>query len=41
MAHPSSYRPNSRFAEWFDARLPIPRLVHDQFMVFPTPRNLN
>ena len=41
MAHESTYRPKSSFAEWFDSRLPIPRLVHDQFMVFPTPRNLN
>ena len=41
MAHVSTYRPKSSFAEWFDARLPVPRLVHDQFMVFPTPRNLN
>ena len=41
MALESTYRPKSSFAEWFDSRLPIPRLVHDQFMVFPTPRNLN
>jgi ubiquinol-cytochrome c reductase cytochrome b subunit len=41
MAHESTYRPKSSFAQWFDARLPIPRVVHDQFMVFPTPRNLN
>ncbi len=41
MAHESTYRPKSSFAQWFDARLPIPRLMHDQFMVFPTPRNLN
>jgi len=41
MAHPSSYQPNSGFSRWLDARLPIPRLMHDQFLVFPTPRNLN
>ena len=41
MAHESTYRPKSSFAQWFDTRLPIPRVVHDQFMVFPTPRNLN
>jgi ubiquinol-cytochrome c reductase cytochrome b subunit len=37
----SSYNPKSRFAKWLDARLPLPRLIHDQFIVFPTPRNLN
>ena len=41
MAHPSSYQPNSGFERWLDARLPVVRLMHDQFMVFPTPRNLN
>src|SRR5215475_14016736 len=23
--------PKSRFAQWLDARLPLPRLIHDQF----------
>ena len=41
MAHPSNYQPSGGFATWLDARLPIPRLVHDQFMAYPTPRNLN
>ena len=41
MAHPSTYQPTSGFGKWIDTRLPIPRVVHDQFMVFPTPRNLN
>ena len=41
MAHPSTYQPNTGIERWLDARLPIPRLMHDQFMVFPTPRNLN
>jgi ubiquinol-cytochrome c reductase cytochrome b/c1 subunit len=41
MAHPSTYRPNSRFEEWLDARLPVARVMHDQFIVYPTPRNLN
>ena len=41
MAHPSSYQPNSGFERWLDARLPVMRLMHDQFLVFPTPRNLN
>jgi quinol-cytochrome oxidoreductase complex cytochrome b subunit len=26
---------------WMDARLPLPRLVHDTITTFPTPRNLN
>ena len=41
MAHKSTYVPTSSFGKWIDARLPIPRLVYDQFGVFPMPRNLN
>jgi ubiquinol-cytochrome c reductase cytochrome b/c1 subunit len=41
MAHTSRYRPATRFGEWLDARLPVARLVNDQFKVYPTPRNLN
>jgi len=41
MAHPSSYQPKTGIERWLDARLPIMRVMHDQFMVFPTPRNLN
>jgi quinol-cytochrome oxidoreductase complex cytochrome b subunit len=41
MSGRSSYDPKSRFARWLDARLPLPRLFHDQFIVFATPRNLN
>jgi ubiquinol-cytochrome c reductase cytochrome b subunit len=41
MSKGSSYIPKSRLAKWLDARLPLPRLIHDQFIVFPTPRNLN
>ena len=41
MAHPSTYQPTSGCGKWIDTRLPFPRVVHDQFMVFPTPRNLN
>jgi ubiquinol-cytochrome c reductase cytochrome b/c1 subunit len=41
MAHPSIYRPQSRFGEWLDARLPIARVVHTQLVTYPTPRNLN
>jgi ubiquinol-cytochrome c reductase cytochrome b subunit len=41
MAHASSYKPNTAIEKWFDDRLPIMRLMHDQFGVFPMPRNLN
>jgi ubiquinol-cytochrome c reductase cytochrome b/c1 subunit len=41
LAHPSTYRPTTHFGQWMDARLPVGRLMHDQFGVFPTPRNLN
>ena len=37
----SSYEPKSAFAKWWDDRLPIMRLMHGQFVDFPTPRNLN
>ncbi|WP_295556640.1 cytochrome b N-terminal domain-containing protein [uncultured Hyphomicrobium sp.] len=41
MEHSSSYEPKSSFAKWWDDRLPIARLMHGQFVDFPTPRNLN
>src|SRR5512134_1313238 len=41
MAHPSTYKPNSGIERWLDERLPVVRVVHDQLIVFPTPRNLN
>ncbi|MBM3543526.1 MAG: cytochrome b/b6 [Alphaproteobacteria bacterium] len=41
MAHPSTYQPRSGAEKWLDERLPVARLMHDQFMTFPTPRNLN
>jgi ubiquinol-cytochrome c reductase cytochrome b subunit len=37
----STYVPRTTIGRWFDARLPLPRLVHDQFIVYPVPRNLN
>ncbi|MDX8490434.1 cytochrome b N-terminal domain-containing protein [Mesorhizobium sp. VK22B] len=37
----STYTPKSGIERWFDARLPLPRLVHDSFIVYPVPRNLN
>jgi ubiquinol-cytochrome c reductase cytochrome b/c1 subunit len=39
--HPSSYVPGSRFAKFMDERLPLMRMMHGQFVDFPTPRNLN
>jgi ubiquinol-cytochrome c reductase cytochrome b/c1 subunit len=41
MEHNSTYEPKSSFAKWWDERLPIARLMHGQFVDFPTPRNLN
>jgi len=39
--HASTYEPKSATAKWWDERLPLPRMMHDQFVDFPTPRNLN
>jgi len=41
MAGPSHYDPANGFTRWLDQRLPILRLVHDSFISYPTPRNLN
>ena len=41
MSGPSSFEPKSNFSKWFDERLPVERLMHDSFVAFPTPRNLN
>jgi ubiquinol-cytochrome c reductase cytochrome b subunit len=38
---PSSYTPRTSVGRWFDARMPLPRLVHDSFVSYPVPRNLN
>jgi len=37
----SSYEPRNGFSKWVDSRLPLPRLVYDSFVAYPTPRNLN
>ena len=37
----STYSPRTRIGRWFDARLPLPRMIYDQFFVYPVPRNLN
>ncbi len=39
--HESSFVPKSRFGKFMDERLPIARMMHGQFVDFPTPRNLN
>ncbi len=40
-AHESNYTPTTNLGKWFDERLPVARLMHGQFIDFPTPRNLN
>jgi ubiquinol-cytochrome c reductase cytochrome b subunit len=37
----STYVPSSTVGRWVDARLPLPRLLHDSFVSYPVPRNLN
>ncbi|MEL6372696.1 MAG: cytochrome b N-terminal domain-containing protein [Pseudomonadota bacterium] len=39
--HASTYEPKGPVSKWFDERLPIARMMHGQFVDFPTPRNLN
>ena len=41
MSGHSTYTPTSAFGKFWDDRLPIYRLVHDSFVSFPIPRNLN
>ncbi|MGE3302618.1 MAG: cytochrome bc complex cytochrome b subunit, partial [Hyphomonadaceae bacterium] len=41
MSGESTYKPGTGFERWLDQRLPIMRLVHDSFVDYPTPRNLN
>jgi ubiquinol-cytochrome c reductase cytochrome b subunit len=37
----STYAPKSGVGKWVDQRLPLPRLMHDSFVSYPVPRNLN
>ena len=37
----STYTPKTGIERWFDARMPLPRLVYDSFVAYPVPRNLN
>ncbi|MGE0768822.1 MAG: cytochrome bc complex cytochrome b subunit [Hyphomicrobiaceae bacterium] len=39
--HEDTYKPGSRLEQWLDERLPALRMMHGQFVDFPTPRNLN
>ncbi len=41
MSGQSTYVPKWGIAKWMDSRLPLPRLVYDSFIAYPTPRNLN
>lgn len=41
MSGHSTYKPTTGFGKWMDDRLPIVRLVHDSFVSYPVPRNLN
>ncbi len=41
MPHGESYEPRNRFTAWMDARLPLLRVMHESFLTYPTPRNLN
>ena len=36
-----TYTPTTGIERWFDARMPLPRMVYDSFIVYPVPRNLN
>ena len=41
MSGHSTYNPTSKFRKFMDDHLPLARLVHDSFVSFPVPRNLN
>ncbi|MFD0986661.1 cytochrome b [Methyloligella solikamskensis] len=41
MGHASTYEPKTKVGAWFDERLPVARMMHGQFVDYPTPRNLN
>ena len=40
-SHEDTYVPKGRVSKWMDERLPVARMMHGQFVDFPTPRNLN
>ncbi|HEX2147405.1 MAG TPA: cytochrome b N-terminal domain-containing protein, partial [Pseudorhizobium sp.] len=41
MSGHSTYQPASGIEKWIDSRLPLPRMIHDSFVSYPVPRNLN
>jgi quinol-cytochrome oxidoreductase complex cytochrome b subunit len=41
MSGQSTYEPKTGIERWLDARLPAIRLMHDSFVDYPTPRNIN
>ena len=41
MSGPSKYTPQSPFARWLERRLPILSFMHNSFVAYPTPKNLN
>jgi ubiquinol-cytochrome c reductase cytochrome b/c1 subunit len=41
MSGHSQYTPKSGFARWLERRLPIISFMHDSFVSYPTPKNLN
>ena len=41
MSGDSTYDPKNGFTRWLDTRLPLMRMVHDNFTDYPTPKNLN
>jgi ubiquinol-cytochrome c reductase cytochrome b/c1 subunit len=36
-----TYQPQHPALRWLEKRLPISRLIHAEFVAYPTPRNLN
>ena len=40
-AEHSTYQPTTGIEKWVDSRLPLPRMIHDSFVSYPVPRNLN
>ena len=40
-SRPGAYQPQQPFLRWLEKRLPIGQLFYSEFVVYPTPRNLN
>ncbi len=41
MSGHSTYTPKSAFARWLERRLPILSFIHESFVAYPVPKNLN